>query len=1133
MRLVLSKEKELRLVMSISKGEGKYKGVNKGGTAMKKGKLIGKISGIVLVFVVVGAMLGGLPNNIANAATKFDIGDTVEVTANLNVRKGPGTSYPEITDPDYPGYAPKGTIGKILSGPSSANGYIWWKVDFGPGLYSGWSVEDGLKKVPPSPPTLKSPPNNSEIIDDLTPTFEWYSVSDADHYGLYISEPPYGPSHLVYDNDGPIYGASLNLPNGILSYGIKYCWNMRSHNEAGWGGFSDSWYFTVAYTPPPPPTAPTLTDVVGTSNSVLLGWTDNSNNEDGFKVERKEGTSGTYTQIGTTGANVHVYADSGLQFGKVYCYRVRAYNSAGNSGYSSAKCATTLATPILSSPSNGATLNTNTVTLTWNSVAGADGYAIKVSKIGCGGGDIFYGASISCQQQISNLANGVYYWQVQAAATTYPGLSAYSPCRYFTVDVPQLQPPTAYIDSITPNPATQGTDTVSFTGHGTDSDGSVVAWSWRSSRDGQLSTSSSFNKPASALSVGTHTIYFKVMDDDYEWSTEDIRTLTINPVPTPNQRPTASIISISPNPATQGTHTVSFIGDGTDPDGILVDYSWISSQDGQLSTSPSFNKPASALSVGTHTIYFKVMDDDGDWSTEDTRTLTINPAPTPNQPPDPPSELRQYTPFHGHGVKVGGEIGTTIDEDIIMLGGKVTDPDNDRVMLQIEVSKLDEGEVETLETDYFVDSGEEIYKAFFPTSGNYNWRARAIDERGQPSEWVEFGNNDAYESDFDYGYEPHPYGYKFKNKGVEPGTLTGGVGTSFPRFWEEYIIEGDKWNIFRETFDLEGIDERTQIELFKTFGLNEDDAFEGGCCGGMALASAMQYVYPEYIDSHYQDFNNGLGEIGNLIWNLNDPPTEDTDGDGSADWLGSNLDAKPVLRAILSFQISQRGTAKQEAIREAIDNGLVSPTEILDRLSQDLPNIGRPEGKMYYLSIGYTEGTPREAHGHALIPYKVTNNKIYVYDNNHPDGNGDEEIGQQDTAYSQYVEIDRIDNTWTYHMWGNTYWPPESATTSYIRLLSLDTLYNGGQLPRPRGAGGSEGVFYLDGSGNLLLTDSEGRRTGLKDGSLVEEIPGVRPLYTCNALPGEAGEAWRQAYYVTNDTELTTTIGGRKKGHIL
>jgi len=255
--------------------------------------------------------------------------------------------------------------------------------------------------------------------------------------------------------------------------------------------------------------------------------------------------------------------------------------------------------------------------------------------------------------------NSHYYWQIVAKdnhGATTPG-----DIWDFTTGEGPNQPPTAYIDSITPNPATQGTDTVSFTGHGTDSDGSVVAYNWRSSKDGQLSTSSSFNKPASALSMGTHTIYFKVRDNYGDWSTEDTRTLTINEAPTPNQPPTAYIDLITPNPATQGTDTVSFTGHGTDSDGSVVAYNWRSSINGQLSTSSSFNKPASALSMGTHTIYFKVRDNYGDWSTEDTRTLTINEAPTPNQPPT--LENGDVTPDSGDTSTVFDYYVTYTDSD--------------------------------------------------------------------------------------------------------------------------------------------------------------------------------------------------------------------------------------------------------------------------------------------------------------------------------------------------------------------------------------------------------------------------------------------------------------------------------------
>jgi hypothetical protein len=89
------------------------------------------------------------------------------------------------------------------------------------------------------------------------------------------------------------------------------------------------------------------------------------------------------------------------------------------------------------------------------------------------------------------------------------------------------QPPIAYIDVASPSNATLG-ETVSFTGHGVDSDGSIAAYNWRSSLDGDLSTSASFT--TSSLSQGTHTIWFKVQDDKGDWSKEILTTVIVVPV---------------------------------------------------------------------------------------------------------------------------------------------------------------------------------------------------------------------------------------------------------------------------------------------------------------------------------------------------------------------------------------------------------------------------------------------------------------------------------------------------------------------------------------------------------------------------------------------------------------------------
>lgn len=77
-----------------------------------------------------------------------------------------------------------------------------------------------------------------------------------------------------------------------------------------------------------------------------LSWVDVSNNEDGFKIERsgggkskKKSKKAKFKQIATPGANVTTYTDTSVQMGATYCYRVRAYNRAGNSAYSNPACA--------------------------------------------------------------------------------------------------------------------------------------------------------------------------------------------------------------------------------------------------------------------------------------------------------------------------------------------------------------------------------------------------------------------------------------------------------------------------------------------------------------------------------------------------------------------------------------------------------------------------------------------------------------------------------------------------------------------------------------------------------------------------------------------------------------------------
>src|SRR6202043_1556414 len=102
---------------------------------------------------------------------------------------------------------------------------------------------------------------------------------------------------------------------------------------------------SVSFATTLPPARPTnLTSAAVSSSQIKLSWTDNSNNETGFKIERsRDGT--TFVQKYAVGVNVTSYTDSMRQASTKYYYRVCAYDSGGNSGYSNTANATTAPSP--------------------------------------------------------------------------------------------------------------------------------------------------------------------------------------------------------------------------------------------------------------------------------------------------------------------------------------------------------------------------------------------------------------------------------------------------------------------------------------------------------------------------------------------------------------------------------------------------------------------------------------------------------------------------------------------------------------------------------------------------------------------------------------------------------------------
>ncbi len=180
------------------------------------------------------------------------------------------------------------------------------------------------------------------------------------------------------------FGQKIYTDNNLPA-NTPYCYKVRAKNSAGlYSGYSNEACGTTKAPAPTAPATPARLSVNAVSSSqVNLQWADLSDNETGFQIERAPNSSGTFTKIADLGANATTYSDNGLSGSTAYCYRVRAVNGVGPSGYTDTQCATTPASPA-GVPQNLAAVaaSTTQINLSWSGVSGASGYQLERSPNG-------------------------------------------------------------------------------------------------------------------------------------------------------------------------------------------------------------------------------------------------------------------------------------------------------------------------------------------------------------------------------------------------------------------------------------------------------------------------------------------------------------------------------------------------------------------------------------------------------------------------------------------------------------------------------------------------------------------------------------------------------------------------------
>jgi len=271
--------------------------------------------------------------------------------------------------------------------------------------YSPYDCATTDQDLPSSPSWFTATTySNSQI------NVSWEDVTNEDGYKLYRSLSASG----TYSQIETLGANVTTYSNTDLNPNTQYCYKVESYNSAGSSGYSP---YDCATTDQDLPSSPSwLTATTYSNSQINISWEDVTN-EDGYKLYRSLSASGTYSQIETLGANVTTYSNTDLNPNTQYCYKVEAYNGAGNSGYSPYDCATT-DQDLPSSPSwlTATTYSNSQINISWEDVTNEDGYKLyrSLSASGTYSQIETLGANVTTYSNTDLNPNTQYCYKVEA-----------------------------------------------------------------------------------------------------------------------------------------------------------------------------------------------------------------------------------------------------------------------------------------------------------------------------------------------------------------------------------------------------------------------------------------------------------------------------------------------------------------------------------------------------------------------------------------------------------------------------------------------------------------------------------------------------------------------------------------------
>ena len=237
-------------------------------------------------------------------------------------------------------------------------------AEYGDGGYSDRATLSAMPKNDLLPPVMPTGLRIGETDTDSI-SLSWNAVPQADRY------------ELRRDGSDVYSGSDTSFTDTGLSGNTEYIYHVRAINAAGTSDWSGA---VKGQTDLALPSGLRVVDT--TTDTMILLWNDVPD-ADSYELQRNgnEVYNGSRTS----------YTDTGLAGNTEFSYRVRAKNTAGTSSWSAeVKGRTDLAPPAVPAGLRIAGTTTDTMSLLWNDVPGADRYELQRD-----GNEVYSGYSAS------------------------------------------------------------------------------------------------------------------------------------------------------------------------------------------------------------------------------------------------------------------------------------------------------------------------------------------------------------------------------------------------------------------------------------------------------------------------------------------------------------------------------------------------------------------------------------------------------------------------------------------------------------------------------------------------------------------------------------------------------------------